>query len=103
MRGRGLGSGRTIAPAIVRDLAESDEVESSCSSTSTLSRAETVANEHGGGKARGARRQAARDVRPCPSSSPMEVLVNSPSYRVNLAAMRVPGGACHYMDLGGLY
>jgi saccharopine dehydrogenase (NAD+, L-lysine-forming) len=34
----------------------------------------------------------------------VEVLVNSASYRINLAAMRACLDAgCHYMDLGGLY
>ena len=103
-----LGAGGTIAPAIVRDLAESDEVESLLLLDLDLDRAARVAAEHGGGKAlalqvdataaRGEPGSLADELETC------EVLVNSASYRVNLAAMR----ACleaetHYIDLGGLY
>ena len=46
-----LGAGGTIAPAIVRDLADSDEVSSMLLLDLDLGRAEAVAAQHGGGRA----------------------------------------------------
>jgi saccharopine dehydrogenase-like NADP-dependent oxidoreductase len=103
-----LGAGGTIAPAIVRDLAESEEISGMLLLDIDEGRAAAVAERHGKGKARAARADArasagepgsvARAISRC------DVLVNSASYRVNLDAMR----AClstgtHYLDLGGLY
>jgi len=103
-----LGAGGTIAPAIVRDLAESEEVDGLLLLDVEESRAEHVASLYGGVKARAAFADArapaedpgslARALERC------DVLVNSASYRVNLDAMAacVKSG-CHYLDLGGLY
>ena len=87
-----LGAGGTIAPAIVRDLAESDEVAELLLLDLDEARAEQVAARYGGGKARAAFADArapagdpgslARALEGC------DVLVNSASYRVNLDAMR---------------
>ena len=103
-----LGAGGTIAPAIVRDLAESDEVSGMLLLDIDEDRAAKVAERHGGGKAKAKRANArgtasdhdsvTRAIQRC------DVLINSASYRVNLDAMR----AClqtgtHYVDLGGLY
>jgi lysine 6-dehydrogenase len=103
-----LGAGGTIAPAIVRDLAESDEVSGLLLLDLDEGRAAEVAEKHGCGKAKSRRANArgtasdhdsvTRAIQRC------DVLVNSASYRVNLDAMR----AClatgtHYLDLGGLY
>ena len=97
-----LGAAGTIAPAIVRDLAESSEVESILLLDLRGEVAERVASEQGGGKA-GAREADARDGLAV-SLAGIDVLVNSASYRVNLDAMRACLGAgCHYLDLGGLY
>jgi lysine 6-dehydrogenase len=97
-----LGAGGTIAPAIVRDLAESEEVTSLRLLDLDLRRAEAVAIEHGGGKAQARRADATSDL--AEQLAGMEVLVNSAAYRINLAAMRACLDAgCHYMDLGGLY
>ena len=97
-----LGAGGTIAPAIVRDLAESDEVTSLRLLDLDLRRAEAVAMEHGGGKAQA--RQADATANLADQLAGCEVLVNSAAYRINLAAMRACLEAgCHYMDLGGLY
>ena len=97
-----LGAGGTIAPAIVRDLAESDEVTAMRLLDLDLRRAEEVAMEHGGGKAEARRADATGDL--AEQLAGMEVLVNSAAYRINLAAMRACLDAgCHYMDLGGLY
>ena len=67
-------------------------------------RAESVAQVHGGGKARAFAVDATDVERLAAALSDADVLVNSASYRVNLEAMR----AClesrsHYLDLGGLY
>ena len=102
MRVAVLGAGGTIAPAIVRDLAESDEVTAMRLLDIDLRRAEAVAMEHGGGKAQA--RQADATSNLAEHLEGMEVLVNSAAYRINLAAMRACLDAgCHYMDLGGLY
>jgi lysine 6-dehydrogenase len=108
MRVAVLGAGGTIAPAIVRDLASSEEVASLLLLDIDQARAERVASRDGGTKARAAFADArapasARDslagaLRRC------DVLVNSASYRVNLDAMDACLEAgCHYLDLGGLY
>jgi lysine 6-dehydrogenase len=103
-----LGAGGTIAPAIVRDLAASGEVEGLLLLDLDEARAQHVASLHGGTKSRAARTDAR-----APASDPgslaralegWDVLVNSASYRANLDAM----AAClhagsHYVDLGGLY
>jgi saccharopine dehydrogenase (NAD+, L-lysine-forming) len=103
-----LGAGGTIAPAIVRDLAESDEAAELVLLDLDLERAEAVASAHGAGKA-GAARADARAAPGQPDSlaaaiAGCDALVNSASYRVNLDAMRACLAAgCHYLDLGGLY
>lgn len=103
-----LGAGGTIAPAIVRDLAESEEVSGMLLLDLNEARAAEVAERHGGGKAK-AKRANARGTSSDHDSvtraiARCDVLVNSASYRINLDAMR----ACletdtHYLDLGGLY
>ena len=108
MRVAVLGAGGTIAPAIVRDLAESEEVDDLLLLDLDESRAEQVASLCGGDKASAAFADArapaeaagslARALEGC------DVLVNSASYRVNLDAMAACLEAgCHYLDLGGLY
>ncbi len=102
MRVAVLGAGGTIAPAIVRDLAESEEVTEMRLLDIDLSRAEAVAMEHGGGKAEARRADATADL--TEQLAGMDVLVNSAHYPVNLAAMEACLEAgCDYMDLGGLY
>jgi lysine 6-dehydrogenase len=97
-----LGAGGTIAPAIVRDLAESEEVTAMRLLDLDLRRAEAVAIEHGGDKAQARQADATGDL--AEQLAGIDVLVNSAAYRINLAAMRACLEAgCHYMDLGGLY
>lgn len=99
-----LGAGGTIAPAIVRDLAESDEVSELLLLDIDADKAEATAAEFGGGKAV-ARAVDARDPRALANSlDDIDVLVNAASYRINLDAMRacLEARAC-YIDLGGLY
>ena len=103
-----LGAGGTIAPAIVRDLAESDEVAGLLLLDIDEARASRVASRYGGQKARAAFADA-RASADAPASlaralEGWDVLVNSASYRVNLEAMTACLTAgCHYLDLGGLY
>ena len=88
-----LGAGGTIAPAIVRDLAESEEVTQMLLVDLDEERARATAERHGGDKAVVATGVEGADV-----------VVNSAGYRINLDAMRssLDAGA-HYVDLGGLY
>lgn len=99
-----LGAGGTIAPAIVHDLGESDEVESLLLLDLDVDRAVRVASQHGAGKAR-AESIDARDAEAFACAlDGVDVLVNAASYRINLEAMRAClAGGCHYADLGGLY
>jgi len=108
MRVAVLGAGGTIAPAIVRDLATSEEVDELALLDLDLARAEEVARTQGAGKARAARVDASSEASGEASlASALEgvgALVNSAGYRVNLDAMRACLAAgCHYVDLGGLY
>jgi saccharopine dehydrogenase (NAD+, L-lysine-forming) len=98
-----LGAGGIIAPAIVRDLAESEEVSELALFDIDGERAAAVAEAHGGPAARAAAVDARGDELAAALDG-IDVLVNAASYRVNLDAMRaclVAG--CHYVDLGGLY
>jgi len=108
MRVAVLGAGGTIAPAIVRDLGESDEVSELVLLDLDAERAGRVAEAHGGGKARAtmvdARAGGAEPGSLRGALAGCQALVNSASYRVNLDAMRACLEAqCHYLDLGGLY
>jgi lysine 6-dehydrogenase len=103
-----LGAGGTIAPAVVRDLAESEEVGRLLLLDVEAERAEHVASLYGGLKASAAYADA-RAAHDGPASlsralDGCDVLVNAASYRVNLDAMASCLVArCHYYDLGGLY
>jgi lysine 6-dehydrogenase len=99
-----LGAGGTIAPAIVRDLADSEDIESLLLLDLDQQRAASVAEAHGAGKA-SARAVDASDASALAGGlAGVGVLVNSASYRINLDAMRACLQAgCHYVDLGGLY
>ena len=102
MRVAVLGAGGTIAPAIVRDLAESEEAESLLLLDVDRDRAEAVATSQGGGKAEA--RQADARSGLAAELEGVDVLINSAANRINLDAMRACLEAgCHYIDLGGLY
>ena len=116
LRAAVLGAGGTIAPAIVRDLAESEEISDLLLLDLDGARASSVAREQGGAvggvSPSGAPRAVARplevDARDTEALGEAlagsDLLVNSASYRVNLEAMRACLEAgCHYLDLGGLY
>jgi saccharopine dehydrogenase-like NADP-dependent oxidoreductase len=97
-----LGAGGTIAPAIVRDLAESDETSELLLLDLDAERAKVVAEQHGGTKSRSAGVDAHGGL--AEALGGVDVLVNAASYRVNLDAMRACLEAgCRYLDLGGLY
>jgi saccharopine dehydrogenase (NAD+, L-lysine-forming) len=98
-----LGAGGTIAPALVRDLAESDEVRSLLLLDLDGARAAGVASVHGAGKATTRLVDGGgQELRSAIAGR--DVLVNAASYRVNLDAMRACLDAdCNYIDLGGLY
>ncbi len=99
-----LGAAGTIAPAIVHDLAISDEVERLALLDLDGGRAAAVAEAHGGGKATSAFADAQDEDALARTLDNVDVLVNTASYRVNLHAMRACLAAgCAYLDLGGLY
>jgi lysine 6-dehydrogenase len=97
-----LGAAGTIAPAIVRDLAQSPEVGELLLLDLDGQRAAQVAAEHGGGRARAAAVDARDGL--AAAIDGCRVLVNAASYRLNLVAMEAALAAgCDYLDLGGLY
>ncbi len=99
-----LGAAGTIAPAIVRDLAQSDEVARMTLLDLDGARAQAVASEHGGGKALARAADGRQTDELAGALSGADVLVNTASYRINLDAMRACLKAgCSYLDLGGLY
>jgi lysine 6-dehydrogenase len=98
-----VGAAGTIAPAIVHDLAESDEVSRMLLLDLDGERAAAVASEHGGGKATAHSVDARDAVAFARRLEDVDVLLNTASYRINLEAMRASLTAgCHYIDLGGL-
>jgi lysine 6-dehydrogenase len=102
MRVAVLGAGGIIAPAIVRDLAESEEVEALRLLDLDGERARAVAEEHGGPDAEAVEVDARHGL--AAALGGIDVLVNSASYRINLDAMRAClDSGTHYVDLGGLY
>src|SRR5919206_1164492 len=98
-----LGAGGTIAPAIVRDLAESAEVGAMRLLDIDGERAGAVARAYGGEHASAMAVDGTGDDLAYALSG-CDVLVNSASYRLNVDAMRsCLEAGCHYLDLGGLY
>ena len=96
-----LGAGGAVGRAIVRDLAESDEV-ARLLLVDRDGPAAALAAEHAAGKGVAvtldARVGLAQAIAGC------AVLVNAASYRLGLEAMEAALEAgCHYVDLGGLY
>lgn len=97
-----LGAGGIIAPAIVRDLAESAEVDELLLMDLDRVRAQAVAEVHGGARATAVQVDARDGL--AETLRDVDVLVNAASYRINVAAMRAClSSATHYIDLGGLY
>ncbi len=99
-----LGAAGTIAPAIVRDLGDSEEVARMLLLDLDGSRAQAVAEDHGQGKASASTADAREVDGLAGVLEDYDVLVNTASYRINLEAMRACLKAgCNYLDLGGLY
>lgn len=97
-----LGAAGTIGPAIVRDLADSAEVDTILLLDLDGARAAEVADRHGLGKATARPADAREGLASLLAGA--EVLINSASYRINVDAMHACLEAgCHYLDLGGLY
>ncbi|HKG34992.1 MAG TPA: saccharopine dehydrogenase NADP-binding domain-containing protein [Solirubrobacterales bacterium] len=97
-----LGAAGTIAPAIVRDVADSEEVESILLLDLRGDVAAQVAAAQGLGKAEARQADARSGLER--ELEGIDALVNSASYRINLEAMRAALAAgAHYLDLGGLY
>jgi lysine 6-dehydrogenase len=97
-----LGAAGTIAPAILSDLAVSDEVLSVLALDLDAERVAAVAAARGGPKttARAADAKAGLAA----ELEGLDVLINTASYRINLEAMEACLAAgCDYIDLGGLY
>jgi lysine 6-dehydrogenase len=103
MRVAVLGAAGTIARAIVRDLAESAEVDEIVLLDRDGPRARAVAEAQAPARSVVAEVDA-RDDRLADEIAGCGVLVNAASYRINLEAMEAALAAgCHYVDLGGLY
>jgi saccharopine dehydrogenase-like NADP-dependent oxidoreductase len=99
-----LGAGGTIAPAIVRDLAESAEVDGLVLMDLDGDRARAVAERHGGPDASAAALDAGDPQALMLALEGCGMLVNAASYRINLLAMDAClAASCAYVDLGGLY
>jgi len=99
-----LGAAGTIAPAIVRDLAASDEVSRMALLDLEEARAQAVADAFGGGRATAGSADARAVDELAAALADVDVLLNTASYRINLEAMRACLKAgCTYLDLGGLY
>lgn len=99
-----LGAGGTIAPAIVRDLADSAEVAGLFLMDLDERRAAEVATAHAPSKSTACAVDARDPQALRRALEGVDVLVNSASYRINLEVMEacLAAGA-HYLDLGGLY
>ena len=104
MRAAVLGAAGTIGPALVRDLAESEEIETIAALDLRRDRVEAVVSEHGAGKATAGRVDARDPQGLTLALDGVDVLVNAAPYRSNLLAMDAALAArCAYVDLGGLY
>ncbi|UTI65535.1 saccharopine dehydrogenase NADP-binding domain-containing protein [Paraconexibacter antarcticus] len=99
-----LGAGGIIAPAIVRDLAGTPEVDGLTLLDLDGDAARRVATEHGGDNATGAAVDGTDRQALMLAIEGHGLLVNAASYRTNLAAMDAALVAgVNYLDLGGLY
>jgi lysine 6-dehydrogenase len=97
-----LGAAGTIAPAILADLAVSDEVLGVLALDLDAEKVAAVAAAHGGAKTQARAADATAGL--ADALAGVDLLINAASYRVNLDAMRACLAAgCHYFDLGGLY
>lgn len=99
-----LGAGGTIAPPIVRDLAESPEAAALKLLDLDGAKAEATAREHGGDKSVAIEVDGREEGALEAQLAGVDVLVNSASYRINVDVMEAClASGTHYIDLGGLY
>jgi saccharopine dehydrogenase-like NADP-dependent oxidoreductase len=99
-----VGAAGIIGPAIVATLAEHEAVERILVLDMNEAGAREVAERHGGGRASGGPLDITDRERAAAAIEGADVLVNTASYRVNLAAMEAALAAgTHYVDLGGLF
>ena len=89
MRAAVLGAAGTIGPALVRDLAESDEIETVAVFDIRRERAHAVATEHGADKATSGTVDARDPQALTLALDGVDVLVSAASYRTNVIARRV--------------
>jgi lysine 6-dehydrogenase len=99
-----VGAAGIIGPAIVATLAEQEAVERILVLDMNEAGAREVAERHGGGKATAGGLDITDRERAAAALDGADVVLNSASYRVNLAAMEAALAAgAHYVDLGGLF
>lgn len=99
-----LGAGGTIAPPIVKDLAESPEAESLLLLDLDGAKAQATADLYGDDKSTVHEIDGRNPTALAEALANVDVLVNAASYRINLDVMRAClVSATHYIDLGGLY
>jgi saccharopine dehydrogenase-like NADP-dependent oxidoreductase len=99
-----LGAGGIIGPAIVATLAGDDAVSEIACLDVNGARAREVADRHGGGKAHAGVVDVLDAEAAAKALDGAAVVVNSASYRINLAAMEAAArSGCCYVDLGGLF
>jgi saccharopine dehydrogenase-like NADP-dependent oxidoreductase len=99
-----LGAGGTIAPPIVKDLAESAAAESLLLLDLDEAKAQATADHYGDDKASALAIDGREPGALASALDGVDVLVNSASYRINLDVMRAClASGTHYIDLGGLY
>src|SRR5512133_4178565 len=98
-----VGAAGIIGPAIVATLAEQEAVDRILVLDMNEAGAREVAERHGGGKAIAGGLDIT-DREQAGALDGADVVLNSASYRVNLAAMEAALAAgAHYVDLGGLF
>ncbi|MDX6592910.1 MAG: hypothetical protein QOJ13_2106 [Gaiellales bacterium] len=99
-----VGAAGIIGPAIVATLAEHDAVEEIRCLDVNAEGAREVADRHGAGRATGAALDITDPAAARAALAGSTLLLNTASYRINLAAMEAAlDVGAHYIDLGGLY
>src|SRR3954463_14809426 len=104
MRVAVLGAGGTIAPPIVKDLAESAAAASLLLLDLDEAKAQATADVYGGDKSIARGIDGREPGALAEALNGVDVLVNSASYRINLDVMNAClASGTNYIDLGGLY
>src|SRR5512144_1646508 len=99
-----VGAAGIIGPAIVATLTEQEAVEGILVLDMNEAGAREVAERHGEGKATGGGLDITDREQAGAALDGADVVLNSASYRVNLAAMEAAlATGAHYVDLGGLF